>query len=135
MSDSTNAAHLAGLGGVRTRGPVTIVDTSLRDGNQSLWGATGITTGMAEAVGPDLAAMGLTAIDFTSSTHLAMGVKFHQEDPWERISRMREAVDGTPLSAITTGMRFMSWEKASETVFRMSLRLLARHGVSRLHIA
>jgi oxaloacetate decarboxylase (Na+ extruding) subunit alpha len=135
VSDSTNAAHLAGLGGVRTRGPVTIVDTSLRDGNQSLWGATGITTGMAEAVGPDLAAMGLTAIDFTSSTHLAMGVKFHQEDPWERISRMREAVGGTPLSAITTGMRFMSWEKASETVFRMSLRLLARHGVSRLHIA
>jgi oxaloacetate decarboxylase alpha subunit len=129
------AAHLAHLGASRTRGPVQIVDTSLRDGNQSLWGATGITTGMAEVVGPELDAMGLAAIDFTSSTHLAMGVKFHREDPWERLSRMRDAAPATPLSAITTGMRFMSWEKASEPVFRMSLRLLARHGVSRLHIA
>lgn len=131
----TSAAHLAALGASRTRGPVQIVDTSLRDGNQSLWGATGITTGMAEAVGPDLEAMGLAAIDFTSSTHLAMGVKFHRENPWERLSRMREAAPTTPLSVITTGMRFMSWEKASEPVFRLSLRLLARHGVTRLHIA
>lgn len=129
------ASHLAGLSAGRTRGPVQIVDTSLRDGNQSLWGATGIQTGMAEAVGPDLDAMGLAAVDFTSSTHLSMGVKFHQEDPWERISRMRDAAPNTPLSAITTGMRFMSWEKATEPVFRLSLRLLARHGVSRLQIA
>jgi oxaloacetate decarboxylase alpha subunit len=132
---SATASHLTGLGAGRTRGPVQIVDTSLRDGNQSLWGATGITTGMAESVGPDLDAMGLAAIDFTSSTHLSMGVKFHQEDPWERLSRMRAAAPHTPLAAITTGMRFMSWEKASEPVFRLSLRLLARHGLGRLQIA
>ncbi len=135
MSVAAQASHLSSLGAERTRGPIAIVDTSLRDGNQSLWGATGITTGMAEAVGPELDAMGLAAIDFTSSTHLAMGIKFHQENPWERLSRMRAAAPNTPLSAITTGMRFMSWEKASEVVFRMSLRLLARHGVSRLNIA
>lgn len=117
------------------RAPVRIVDTSLRDGNQSLWGAVGITTGMAETAGAILAGMGLEAIDFTSSTHLAMGVKFHRENPWERIARMRAVVPSTPLAAITTGMRFMSWEKASETVMRLSLRLLARHGVRRLQIA
>jgi len=33
---------------------VRLVDTSLRDGNQSLWGAAGLTTGMVEAVGPHL---------------------------------------------------------------------------------
>lgn len=117
------------------REPIRIVDTSLRDGNQSLWGATGITTGMAEVVGPALGAIGLEAIDFTSSTHLGMGVKIHRENPWERLSRMREATGDTPLSAITTGMRFISWEKASEPVFRMSLRLMAKHGLRRLQIA
>jgi oxaloacetate decarboxylase (Na+ extruding) subunit alpha len=117
------------------RRPVRIVDTSLRDGNQSLWGATGITTGMAEAVGPALDAMGLEAIDFTSSTHLGMGVKIHRENPWERLSRMRTVTPNTPLSAITTGMRFISWERASEAVFRMSLRMLAKHGLRRLQIA
>jgi oxaloacetate decarboxylase alpha subunit len=117
------------------RPPVRIVDTSLRDGNQSLWGATGITTGMAEAVGPALDAIGLEAIDFTSSTHLAMGVKIHRENPWERLSRMRAVTGNTPLSAISTGMRFISWDRASEPVFRMSLRMLATHGLRRLQIA
>lgn len=118
-----------------TRQPVRFVDTSLRDGNQSLWGATGLTTGMVEAVGPDLDQIGLEAIDFTSSTNLLMGSKAHHEDPWERISRMRAVVGGTPLSAITTGMRFMSWDRASETVMRLSLRLMAKHGLARLQIA
>ena len=119
----------------RERGPVRIVDTSIRDGNQSLWGATGITTGMAEAMAPIYEQMGLFALDFTSSTHLSMGVKFHSENPWERIARVRAAAPSTPLSCITTGMRFMSWEKAEESVYRMSLRVMARHGVNRLMIA
>lgn len=117
------------------RPPLRFVDTSLRDGNQSLWGATGLTTGMVEAVGEDLALIGLEAIDFTSSTNLLMGSKTHHEDPWERISRMNAVAGGTPLSAITTGMRFMSWDRASETVMRLSLRLMAKHGLARLQIA
>lgn len=114
---------------------IRLVDTSLRDGNQSLWGATGLTTGMVEAVGPLLDRVGYEAIDFTSSTNLSMGVKWHRENPWERISRMRDVMPDTPLSAITTGMRFMSWDKASETVMRMALRLMASHGLRRLQIA
>lgn len=119
----------------RTRGPVKIVDTSVRDGNQSLWAATGITTGMAEAMGPIYERMGLHALDFTSSTGLLMGTKFHGENPWAHIARMRAAAPTLPLSAITTGVRFMSWEKADESVFRMSLRVMARNGLSRLQIA
>ncbi|WP_434968753.1 pyruvate/oxaloacetate carboxyltransferase [Microbacterium sp. bgisy207] len=135
MTEHSRAAHLSPLGGRRTRGPVRIVDTSLRDGNQSLWGATGITTGMAEAAAVDLGQMNLAAIDFTSSTHLSVGVKFHQENPWERLDRVSAAAPGALLSAITTGMRFMSWEKASEPVMRLALRMLATHGVRRLQIA
>jgi oxaloacetate decarboxylase (Na+ extruding) subunit alpha len=119
----------------RSQGPLKIVDTSIRDGNQSLWGATGITTGMAEAMAPIYEQMGLEALDFTSSTHMVMGTKFHGENPWERISRVRAAAPNTHLSCITTGMRFMSWEKAEESVYRMSLRVMARHGLSRIMIA
>lgn len=114
---------------------IRIVDTSLRDGNQSLWGATGLTTGMVEAVAPMLDRAGFDAIDFTSSTHLSVGVKWHRENPWERIARMHAAAPESTLSAITTGMRFMSWEKASEAVMRLALRLMADSGISRLQIA
>ena len=95
---------------------VRLVDTSTRDGNQSLWGATGLTTGMVEAVGPLLERAGFLAIDFTSSTHLSVGVRWHHEDPWERIRRMRAVVPETPLSLITTGMRFMAWDRSPESV-------------------
>lgn len=114
---------------------VRLVDTSTRDGNQSLWGATGLTTGMVEALGPALERAGFHALDFTSSTHLSVGVRWHREDPWERIARMRAVVPTTPLALITTGMRFMSWDRSPESVMRMALRCLARHGMRRLQIA
>ena len=114
---------------------IRLVDTSTRDGNQSLWGATGLTTGMVEALGPALDRAGFHALDFTSSTHLAVGVRWHHEDPWERIARMRAVVPTTPLSLITTGMRFMAWDRSPESVLRLSMRALARHGMRRLQIA
>ena len=114
---------------------IRLVDTSTRDGNQSLWGATGLTTGMVEALGPVLDRAGFHALDFTSSTHLSVGVRWHREDPWERIARMRAVVPKTPLSLITTGMRFMQWDRSPESVMRMALRCLARHGMRRLQIA
>ncbi|WUH98333.1 hypothetical protein OHR68_33270 [Spirillospora sp. NBC_00431] len=118
-----------------TRRTIRLVDTSTRDGNQSLWGATGLTTGMVEAVGPALERAGFHALDFTSSTALSVGVRWHWEDPWERVRRMRAVVPTTPLSLITTGMRFMSWDRSPPSVMRMSLRCLARHGMRRLQIA
>jgi oxaloacetate decarboxylase alpha subunit len=114
---------------------IQLVDTSLRDGNQSLWGATGLTTGMVEAVAPGLAAAGFRALDFTSSTHLAVGVRWHRENPWERIGRMAAAAGDAPLSLITTGMRFMAWDRSPEAVMRLSMRLLAGHGIRRIQIA
>jgi oxaloacetate decarboxylase (Na+ extruding) subunit alpha len=114
---------------------IKLVDTSTRDGNQSLWGATGLTTGMVEALGPALERAGFHAIDFTSSTHLSVGVRWHRESPWERIARMRAVVPTTPLSLITTGMRFMAWDRSPESVLRLSMRALTRHGMRRLQIA
>ncbi|HTY72526.1 MAG TPA: biotin carboxyl carrier protein [Actinomycetes bacterium] len=118
-----------------TRPRVRLVDTSTRDGNQSLWGAAGLTTGMVEALGPDLEAAGFVALDFTSSTHLSVGVRWHKEDPWERIARMRAVVPTTRLSVITTGMRFMSWDRSPVSLMRMSMRALVDAGVRRLQIA
>ena len=42
---------------------IELVDVSLRDGNQSLWGATGVTTRMVEGVTPALDRVGCLAAD------------------------------------------------------------------------
>jgi oxaloacetate decarboxylase (Na+ extruding) subunit alpha len=66
---------------------IGFVDTTTRDGNQSLWSATGLTTPDVLAIAPAMDDVGYEALDFTSSTHMAVSVRFHREDPWERMRR------------------------------------------------
>ncbi len=114
---------------------IEFVDTTTRDGNQSLWSATGLRTPDVLAIAPTLDRVGYHALDFTSSTHLAVSVRFHREDPWERIRLVSEAMPETPLGMITTGMRFISWVPADEEVIRLSFRLVVRNGIRRFQIA
>ncbi len=114
---------------------IEIVDTTTRDGNQSLWGATGLTTPDVVSIAPTLDRVGHHALDFTSSTHMAISVRFHREDPWERIRAMTAAMPRTPLTFLTTGMRFISWEPAHEDVIRLAFRLVVRNGIRRVQIA
>lgn len=114
---------------------VGIVDTTTRDGNQSLWSATGLTTADVYEIAPMLDRVGFHAADFTSSTHMAVSVRFHREDPWERIRLVSAAMPSTPLSFITTGMRFISWVPADEEVIRLAFRCVVRNGIRRFQIA
>ena len=114
---------------------VGIVDTSLRDGNQSLWGAVGLTTPDVLAIAPVMDRVGFHALDFTASTHLGVSVRFNREDPFERIRLVSAAMPNTPLSMITTGMRFISWVPANEDVMALSVRLVVRNGIRRMQIA
>jgi oxaloacetate decarboxylase (Na+ extruding) subunit alpha len=114
---------------------IEFVDTTTRDGNQSLWSATGLTTPDVLAIAPVLDRVGYHALDFTSSTHMAVSVRFHQEDPWERLRRMSGAMPNTPLGMITPGMRFISWVPADDEVMALAFRLAVRNGLRRIQIA
>src|SRR4051794_23710524 len=114
---------------------VELVDTTTRDGNQSLWSATGLTTPDVLSIAPTMDRVGYRALDFTSSTHMAVSVRFHREDPWERIRRVSEAMPETPLNFITTGMRFISWVPAGEDVINLVFGCVARNGIRRFQIA
>ena len=67
---------------------IALVDTSLRDGNQCLWAALGIDTAKCLTIAPVMDRVGFKAIDFITSTHMGVAVRFKQEDPWERIRLM-----------------------------------------------
>ena len=110
------------------------IDTTLRDGNQSLWGATGLRTGMMLEIAPVLDQVGYHALDFSTSTHMAVTVRFHKEDPWERLRLMKERAPRTPLSFLSTGMRFISWETANPELMALSYQLLVRNGVERFMV-
>jgi oxaloacetate decarboxylase (Na+ extruding) subunit alpha len=114
--------------------PLDFIDTTLRDGNQSLWGAVGLRTGMMLEIAADLDRVGYRAIDFSTSTHMAVTVRFHKENPWERIRLMKARMPRTPLSFLSTGMRFISWETAHPELMALSYQLLVRNGIERFMV-
>ncbi len=111
--------------------PIKLVDVSIRDGNQSLWSMTGLNSAQMLEAAPLMERAGFGAIDFTSSTHMAVGVRYHRDDPWERIRRMRQALPTIPLQFISTGFRFISWETADHEFMRLAYRNLMQAGINR----
>lgn len=113
---------------------ITLIDTTLRDGNQSNWGATGLDTAMMLQIAPTMERIGFEAIDFLASTHMGVAVRFKKENPWERLRQFKQRTPTTPLQFLTTGMRFISWEVASDELMEFAFRLLANNGIERFAI-
>jgi len=113
---------------------VRLIDVSLRDGNQSLWGAVGVRTSTVARVAPLLDAVGYHAVELATSTLIATAVRYHQEDPWARIDAMRAGAPGTTLGFLTTGKRFISFSRTPANLFQLAFDLLRRHGVTRMWV-
>jgi oxaloacetate decarboxylase alpha subunit len=114
---------------------IQLVETSLRDGNQCLWAALGIDTARTLTIAPIMDRVGFKAIDFTTSTHMGVAVRYKKEDPWERIRLMAAATPNTSLQFLSTGFRFISWETAHPDFMALAFRVLARNGMRRFCLA
>jgi oxaloacetate decarboxylase alpha subunit len=79
--------------------------------------------------------VGFKAIDFTTSTHMGVAVRYKKEDPWERIRLMAKAMPRTPLQFLSTGFRFISWETASPEFMKLAFGTLVRNGMRRFALA
>jgi oxaloacetate decarboxylase alpha subunit len=110
---------------------IQLVDVSMRDGNQSLWGAVGLNTAQILQIAPVVDRVGFRALDFTSSTAMGMAVRTYREDPWERIRLARAAMPNTKLQLIGTGLRFFSWEVQSPEFMQLVYDRLVANGISR----
>ncbi|MGA9885611.1 MAG: hypothetical protein WBQ34_17980 [Candidatus Acidiferrales bacterium] len=114
---------------------VQIVETSLRDGNQCLWSALGVDTAKTLTIAPVMDRVGFKAIDFTTSTHMGVAVRYKKEDPWERIRLMARATPNTPLQFLSTGFRFISWQTASPEFMGLAFKTLIDNGMRRFALA
>ncbi|TWJ13294.1 biotin carboxyl carrier protein [Geobacter argillaceus] len=110
---------------------IQLIDVSMRDGNQSLWGAVGLNTAQILQIAPVVDRVGFRALDFASSTAMGMAVKTFREDPWERIRLAHAAMPNTRLQLIGTGLRFYSWEMQSPDFMQLVYDRLVANGISR----
>jgi oxaloacetate decarboxylase alpha subunit len=78
---------------------IRFVDTTLRDGQQSLW-AYGMRTGMIVPIAEHIDHAGFEAIELGGPVELPKCVRELREDPWERYRLVMARMKQTPLRVI-----------------------------------
>jgi len=116
---------------VQTDG-IKFVDTTIRDGHQSLW-AENMTTGMMLPVAETLDRAGFDAIELISSSHLKKCVRELKEDPWARVRLMRERMPRTPLR-LNAG-RFSAFDITPRSMYRLFMERMAANGIREARIS
>jgi oxaloacetate decarboxylase (Na+ extruding) subunit alpha len=107
---------------------VELLDTTLRDGQQSLWGMR-MRAGMALPVADILDRTGFRVIDATGSSFMEVLVKYCREDPWEGLDLLRSAVHRTPMRAGMRGNACVSFGITPDALMDLWMRRLNEHGV------
>ena len=83
---------------------VRFVDTTFRDGSQSLW-AMGMRGGMMEAVAEDLDRAGFDVIEVPgNSIHFKKMIRDLKENPWDLMRLLAKKMPNTPKSCMAGGL-------------------------------
>lgn len=84
---------------------VNLIDTTLRDGQQSLW-ATRMTTAMMLPALPLMDDVGYDAIEYHGTAVSDACVRYLKENPWDRMRLVKARVKKTPLQMISICIGF-----------------------------
>ena len=113
---------------------VDFVDLTIRDGNQSLWGGTGLTTGQVLWLAPLLDRVGFKAVEIITSILFKLAVTIHKENPWEKIRLIHGAMARTPLRYGGTFKRFIGFKRMPDSVTSLVAKTMADCGISSVWI-
>jgi oxaloacetate decarboxylase alpha subunit len=113
---------------------VGIIDTTLRDGQQSLW-ATRMTTAMMLPVLPALDRVGYDAVECMGTAVMDSCVRYLKENPWERLLILRQQIKRTPIQMISICIGF-SVGKAlmPDDILDLFFRRCANGGIDRFFL-
>jgi oxaloacetate decarboxylase (Na+ extruding) subunit alpha len=107
---------------------VELLDVTLRDGQQSLWGMR-MQAGMALPVADHLDRTGFKVVDAAASSFMEVLVKYCRENPWEGLDLLRGAIHRTPMRGGMRGNACISFGVSPDALMDLWMRRLNEHGV------
>jgi oxaloacetate decarboxylase alpha subunit len=108
---------------------ITIRDTTLRDGHQSLW-ATRMSTEMMLPVAEHIDAAGIDSVDIMAHVIMDSAVRFCKDDPWERMHLLRKAMPRPQMAAYTAGKVAWGFKIAPSDILQQCTELTVRNGAN-----
>lgn len=112
---------------------IGLVDTTLRDGHQSLW-ATRMKTAHMLPIAPVMDDAGFKAIELMGTVHFDACLRYLRENPWERVRLMAEATPKTPISALIRSKSLTSFNIVPDCVIELWVQRCGANGIERLMI-
>ena len=112
---------------------VKIVETSLRDGHQSLF-ATRMNTEEVLSVVKELDTAGYYALEVWGGATFDACLRFLNEDPWERLRAIRKACPNTKLQMLFRGQNILGYRHYSDDVVDMFVKKSIENGIDVIRV-
>jgi len=107
---------------------VHITDVVLRDAHQSLIATRLRTEDMLPGC-PLLDAVGYWSLECWGGATFDACLRFLKEDPWERLSKLKQALPNTPLQMLVRGQNLLGYRHYADDVVRAFILKAAANGM------
>ncbi len=105
-----------------------IMDTTIRDGQQSLW-ATRMQVGDMLPILPAMDRVGYWAIEAWGGATFDTCLRFLDENPWDRLRSIKAQTPNTPLSMLSRGQNLVGYKHYSREICNRFIKAAKRNGV------
>lgn len=113
--------------------PVKIMDTTLRDGHQSLW-ATRMRTEDMLPIAERLDAVGYHALEVWGGATFDVCLRYLYEDPWERLRELRKRIKNTRLQMLLRGQSLVGYGHYPDDVAEAFVKRAVANGLDVIRI-
>ena len=107
---------------------ILIMDTTLRDGHQSLW-ATRMKTAEMLPILESMDDIGFYSLEVWGGATFDSCIRFLNEDPWERLRIIKQHCRKTPLQMLLRGQNLVGYRHYGDDIVRHFVARSAENGV------
>ena len=112
---------------------VKIVENALRDGHQSLF-ATRMTTDEVLLALKELDQVGYHAIEIWGGATFDACLRFLNEDPWERLRKVKKVCKHTKLQMLFRGQNILGYRHYADDVVEKFVKLSIKNGIDIIRV-
>jgi len=112
----------------KTRIPLRITDTTLRDAHQSLWATRMRTRDILEIIDV-IDAAGYYSLEMWGGATFDVCLRFLRENPWERLRTIKAHAQKTPLQMLLRGQNILGYRNYPDDLLDRFVALACKNGM------
>ncbi len=112
---------------------VKIMDTTLRDGHQSLWATRMRTEDMVPLL-QKMDTVGFYSMEVWGGATFDSCLRYLNEDPWDRLDTIRKHVKNTKLQMLLRGQNILGYKHYPDDILTKFIEKAVEHGIDIIRI-